>query len=212
MMGYGIAAIIIAYLLGSFPTAYLVARKVLGKDIRKLGGGNVGGLNTYREVGLIPAAIVAMVDIGKGAAAVSIAYWAFNLPMVWVLAAAMAVLIGHMYMVFLKFSGGKAIGTIVGTLSVFFPVYGYWLGIVIFCAIIVAILVPTHNVALSTGTALVFLPLIAWMGMHSFPFLIWSIVAGLLIAFKYYPTAKEAWTKKGNMRNFIFDRWRKASG
>jgi len=48
-------AIIIGYLLGSIPTAYLVTRLVKGKDIRQLGGGNVGGLNVLREVGRCPA-------------------------------------------------------------------------------------------------------------------------------------------------------------
>lgn len=210
MVAYGIAAIIISYLLGSFPTAYLVARKVLGEDIRKLGGGNVGGLNTYRQVGTIPAAIVAITDISKGAIAVAIAFWAFHLPMAWVLAAALAVLIGHMWMVYLKFSGGKAIGTLVGVLAILFTVNGYWLGMVIWCAIVVVLLVPTRNVALSTGTAILFNPIIIWLGTYSVPFLVWSIVAGLLIAFKYFPVAKEAWNRSAHKKDFIFDRWKRA--
>ncbi|GAI49028.1 unnamed protein product, partial [marine sediment metagenome] len=71
----GIIAIIIGYLLGSIPSAYIAARLATGKDIRQLGGGNVGGLNTFREVGLWPAVAVGIVDVGKGAAAVAIAYW-----------------------------------------------------------------------------------------------------------------------------------------
>ena len=61
-----IIAIVIGYLLGSIPTAYIVARLTTSKDIRQLGGGNVGGLNTYREVGVWPAAAVGIVDLGKG--------------------------------------------------------------------------------------------------------------------------------------------------
>ncbi len=68
-------AIVLGYLLGSIPTAYIVTRMFLGKDIRQLGGGNVGGLNTFREVGAKAAMIVGLVDIGKRAAAVAIAYW-----------------------------------------------------------------------------------------------------------------------------------------
>jgi acyl-phosphate glycerol 3-phosphate acyltransferase len=70
MIYYGIIAVVIGYLLGSIPTAYIVTRLVRGEDVRRLGGGNVGGLNVYREVGLLPAVVVAIVDLGKGAAAV----------------------------------------------------------------------------------------------------------------------------------------------
>jgi len=69
-----VLATLTGYLLGSIPTAYLVTRYAIGKDIRHIGGGNVGGLNTFREVGFLPAAIVAIVDLSKGAAAVSLAY------------------------------------------------------------------------------------------------------------------------------------------
>jgi len=63
-----IIAFIIGYLIGSIPTAFLVTRLKTGRDIRKMGGGNVGGLNTYKEVGVIPALTVTLIDIGKGAA------------------------------------------------------------------------------------------------------------------------------------------------
>ncbi len=58
----GIIAIVIGYLLGSIPSAYIAARLVMGKDIRRLGGGNVGGLNTYREVGAWSALAVGIVE------------------------------------------------------------------------------------------------------------------------------------------------------
>ena len=70
----GIIVITIGYLLGSIPTAYIATRLATGKDIRQLGGGNVGGLNTYREVGVWPATAVGIVDCGKGAAAIAIAW------------------------------------------------------------------------------------------------------------------------------------------
>ena len=74
----GILAVIIGYLLGSIPSAYIATRLAKGKDIRQLGGGNIGGLNTFREVGLWPAAAAGIVDLGKGAAAVVIALLALN--------------------------------------------------------------------------------------------------------------------------------------
>ena len=64
MLVHEIISIVIGYLLGSIPSAYIAARLVTGKDIRQMGGGNIGGLNTYREVGAIPALVVGIVDVG----------------------------------------------------------------------------------------------------------------------------------------------------
>jgi len=205
----GAIAIIVAYLIGSIPTAYIAARIILGKDIRRLGSGNVGGLNTYRQIGTIPGVFVIIVDIGKGTAAVAIAYYLLQLPLELVLATALAAIVGHMWMVFLKFSGGKAIGTLVGILCLLLPVYGYWPGMVIFAGIIAIILWITHNVALSTGVALVSLPFIGWLGMESLQFVIWSLVIGIIIAIRYWPSAKESWSRSGSLKRFIFDRGRR---
>ncbi|GAH24685.1 unnamed protein product, partial [marine sediment metagenome] len=144
-------AIIIGYLVGSIPTAYLVTRLVKGKDIRQLGGGNVGGLNVFREVGRWPALAVGIVDLGKGAAAVAIAYWLLGVPQLFVLLAGLAAVIGHNWMVWLKFSGGKGMGATMGALAVILPVYGYWQGMVIFLGVILIPFIITRNVALSTG-------------------------------------------------------------
>jgi len=62
----GLIAIVIAYLLGSINSAYIVTRLVTGKDIRQLGGGNAGGRNVFREVGFWAAVPVGIFDIGKG--------------------------------------------------------------------------------------------------------------------------------------------------
>ena len=150
--------------------------------------------------------VVVIGDIGKGAAAVAVAYWLLQVSVEFVLATALAAIIGHMWMVFLKFSGGKAIGTVVGVLSVLLPVYGYWPGLIIFFGVIVVPLVITHNVALSTGTALAALPLITWLGMDSVPFIIWSIVIGVIIALRYLPSARESWARTGTVKGFFFDR------
>ena len=205
----GIIAIVIGYLLGSIPSAYLATRLVKGKDIRRMGGGNVGGLNVYREVGFLPAAAVAIIDLGKGAAAVAIAHWLLALPQFWVLAAALASVVGHNWMVWLKFSGGKGAGATIGALLVLLPLYGYWPGLVIFFSVLIIPLAITRNIALSLGISLGSLPFIGWLGMGSGLFVIWSVALGLLVALKFYPTARNAWTKTGNPRDFIFDRWRR---
>ena len=205
----GIIVIIIGYLLGSIPSAYIAARLATGKDIRQLGGGNVGGLNVFREVGFWPALAVGIIDLGKGAVAVAIAHWLLHLPPLYVLLAGLAAVIGHNWMVFLKFSGGKGMGPTIGALAILLPVYGYWLGLLIFFGIIAIPFIITRNVALSMSIGLVSLPFIAWLGMHSGLFVVWSIVLGIIIVIRFLPTAVRAWAEANTREEFIFDRWQR---
>ena len=196
--------IIIGYFLGSIPTAYIVTRLKTGKDIRKLGGGNVGGLNTLKEVGLIPAIIVTLIDISKGAAVVAITHWALRLDRPYVLLAAIATIIGHNWMVWLKFNGGKGMGASIGVLVIIMPVYGYSMGLAIFSVIVAIPLLLTSNIALSMGLGLLSLPFIFWLGgTHSGMLVIWSVVIGLIIAGKFTPTALRALAKTKNIKDFI---------
>jgi glycerol-3-phosphate acyltransferase PlsY len=195
---------IIGYFLGSIPTAYIATRLKTGKDIRKLGGGNVGGLNTFKEVGLVPSIIVTLVDIGKGAAVVAIAHWGLNLDKPYVLIAAVAAVIGHNWMVWLKFSGGKGMGASIGALLIIMQIYGYSLGLGIFLAIVLIPLLLTHNVALSMGIGLLTLPFIFWLsGTHSGMLVSWSVAMGLIIAGKFLPPALRALAKTKNVKDFI---------
>lgn len=200
-----IIAVASGYLLGSIPTAYIVSRRVTGKDIRRLGGGNVGGLNTYREVGALPALVVGIGDLGKGAAAVAIAYWLLGVSPLFVMLAGLAAVIGHMWMLFLKFSGGKGMGAAFGALLVLMPVYGYWYGLLIIIAVIIIPFVFTRNVALSMGIGLLFLPLITWLITQSGLATILAVILGVLIGIKFLPTARTAWSRDKNARAFIFD-------
>ncbi len=207
MVVKGIIAIVLGYLLGSIPSAYIATRLAMGKDIRQLGGGNVGGLNTYKEAGIKPAIVVSIADLGKGTASVVTAYWLLgltDLTQFWVLAAGMAAVIGHNWMVWLKFRGGKGMGTAIGALFVLMPLYGYGWGLLIFSGIILILLIITRNIALSIGIGLVSLPFIAWLGIHSGLFITWSIATGLIIALKFFPTARAAWVRSKNKKEFIF--------
>ena len=205
----GIIAVILGYLLGSIPTAYITTRVAMGKDIRRMGGGNVGGLNTFRELGFIPFVIVALVDVSKGVAAVAIAQWALDVTEPFLLLTALAAVTGHNWMVFLKFSGGKGMAPAVGALFILFPLYDYSLGLAFFFGIILIPYVITRNVALSLTCGLLALPFIGWLGVQSVPFTIFTIVLGLIILVKYLPTAMLAWARAENKRDFIFDRWQR---
>ncbi len=118
MIVNGAIALIVAYLLGSIPSAYIITRLATGKDIRQLGGGNVGAQNVFREVGWRAGIPVLIFDVGKGAAAVAIAYWLLGAPLLFLLAAGLAVVAGHMWSIFLRFTGGNGLATTIGVLSV----------------------------------------------------------------------------------------------
>jgi glycerol-3-phosphate acyltransferase PlsY len=205
----GIIAIILGYLLGSIPTAYIATRLASGKDVRRLGGGNVGGLNVFREVGLLPAAVVGIVDVAKGAAAVAVAQWLLDVSPPFVLAAAVAAVVGHNWMVWLKFSGGKGMGAAIGGLAVLLPLYGYPWGLAIFFAVILIPFAITRNVALSMGVGLLSLPFIGWLGVHSTPFIIFSVVLGVVILAKFIPTAMLTLAKTRGVKGFVFNRGQK---
>jgi len=196
-------AIVLGYLLGSIPSAYIITRIVTGKDIRQLGSGNIGILNTYRAVGVKAGVAVTIIDIGKGAAVIAIAHWLLGVPQLFVVLAGLAAVIGHMWMVFLKFSGGRGMATAIGALATTMSIYGYWYGFLIFLAIVVIPLIITHNFALAMFIGLVLLPLIIWMITHSGWATILSAILMVLIGAKFLPTAMANWAKAKNIRDFI---------
>jgi len=104
--------ILVAYLLGSLPTALVYSRR-RGKDIRALGDGNMGAANTKRQFGFRAGLLVGLADIAKGLAAVLLAV-AFELPLEWKLAAGGAAILGHDFPVWAGFKGGQGLATTAG--------------------------------------------------------------------------------------------------
>lgn len=115
-----IICIVAAYLLGSVPTGYLVAR-ARGVNIQAMGSGNIGATNVLRSVGRIPALIVVIMDPLKGLLAVSIPLF-LNLGVWAAVLAGIAVVLGNTFNVFLGFKGGKGIATGVGAFAAVEPV------------------------------------------------------------------------------------------
>ena len=110
-----------AYLAGSFSTAYFLTRFVRRVDIRELGSGNAGAANVFREVGSWAGVSVLSVDALKGAAVILVVS-ALELGDYAMLAAAMAVVVGHNFPVFLGFRGGKGVAPIFGLSLAVLPI------------------------------------------------------------------------------------------
>ena len=114
-----VALVLFSYLLGSIPSAYIAGRLVKGIDIRKVGDGNVGAANAYREIGSKAGMAVLVADVGKGAIAVSITSILASQPVV--LLAGLGAVAGHNWPVYIGFRGGRGESTALGVLSVLLP-------------------------------------------------------------------------------------------
>ena len=109
--------ILAAYLLGSMPTAYLAAKCSRGIDLRQYGTGQVGGGNLWRMTSWKLGLPVSIFDLVKGLAMVWMAQLV-GLSITPQLAVGLAVIIGHNWPVFLRFSGGRGIGTTIGIIII----------------------------------------------------------------------------------------------
>jgi acyl phosphate:glycerol-3-phosphate acyltransferase len=193
-------SIILAYLLGSIPTAYIAGRLTRGEDIRKLGGGNMGAANAARELGLKVGIIVLVVDIAKGAGAVLIAK-ALGVPQIWVFLAGFAAVVGHCWPVWLKFWGGKGAATSIGVFLALAP-------LPFLCAAPIAILVIyfTSNVVLGMAVGFLFSPLFFWILSQPADILIYSVLMFAFLLARDAPTIIKNFRKSGSLRDFLIEK------
>ncbi|OGN88489.1 MAG: hypothetical protein A2158_08225 [Chloroflexi bacterium RBG_13_46_14] len=184
-------------MLGSIPTAFIVTRFAYGKDIRKLGGGNVGTHNVYENVGKLPGILVGIVDVGKGVASVyiALAFIPSHDLYYWVFAAALAAVIGHIWPVFLKFRGGNGIATSIGVLFVLMT-----LETLIALAIAILLLVITRNTILSINISLLLTIPIAPIFIRDawLPYVIFSLILIMILVSNFLPTMRTALAKAGS--------------
>jgi glycerol-3-phosphate acyltransferase PlsY len=149
-------AVILGYLAGSVPFAFLLARRA-GIDVRVVGSGNVGAANVMRTTGTGRAIAVMALDVAKGALAVLLAHLASGGAALAALTGAAAV-VGHIYPVWLRFHGGKGVAVAAGVFAVLSPVAT---GVAAFLFLITVW--TTRYVSLGSVAATVALPPTAWL-------------------------------------------------
>ncbi len=116
-----IPAILVSYIFGSIPTAYIFARALKGLDIRRVGSGNVGATNASRVLGKKAGVIILVLDILKGLLPVIflgdfiVVRSTFNQELLRIILG-LSCIIGHNWTIFLEFKGGKGIATTFGVL------------------------------------------------------------------------------------------------
>lgn len=187
-----ILALALAYLAGSIPTAYLVGR-ARGVDLGSVGSGNYGATNVFRTLGVGPAMIVLVVDVGKGFLPVHLLPRELPVeglgPGAYGVLLALAVVVGHVYSLFLAFRGGKGIGTAAGAYLALAPwsllvAAVVWVGIVAWRRIV--------SLASLAGAVTLLAAVILLRGdewPESWPLI---VVTALLAAFVF-------WTHRGNI-------------
>jgi acyl phosphate:glycerol-3-phosphate acyltransferase len=168
--------LIAAYLLGSIPFALLVGKIGYGIDIREHGSGNLGGTNTFRVLGIKAGLIVTCGDILKGTLAASLPVL-FSVHIHPLLAGVCAVL-GHIYPVFAKFRGGKAVATSAGVMLFYSPFFFVSLLVVFFIVLYIS-----KYVSLSSMLAGVYAVIYTVFFMDDVPLM---IAVSLLTAFIFY--------------------------
>ena len=127
-------AIIGSYLLGSIPFGILVSKALGEKDPRTLGSKNIGFTNVLRVSGKKAGILTLLGDIGKGALVTGVAL-ALGIPRPWILLMGLAVILGHMFSIFLGLKGGKGVATALGSILGFEAIlglclFGIWIGTV----------------------------------------------------------------------------------
>ena len=113
---FKILIVILAYLIGSIPTAYILFKIKKGGDIRNYGSGNVGGTNVIRTMGTSWGLITIMLDVLKGFIPVLISYLMYPRDLVLAAIVSVIAVLGHIFPVYIKFRGGKAISTSFGVI------------------------------------------------------------------------------------------------
>ncbi len=161
MFLYLILLVIGAYLLGSIPTAYLVARWRRGIDIRRFGSGNVGITNVLASGSRWSSLIVFIFDLLKGAFPVFLARNIGLQPYQWIIVG-MAAICGHNWTIFLRFSGGRGILTTLGVILAIAP----WLALTML--VLNFFFAPFRQFAVGTLVVLVLIPLLSWLAPNVF--------------------------------------------
>jgi glycerol-3-phosphate acyltransferase PlsY len=181
-----LAVLLIAYLLGAIPFGYLLVKWKTGADVRAAGSGNIGATNVLRTTGRAAGLVTLLLDIAKGYLAVWMAGRLTSQDVLWMSAAALAVMAGHAYPVFLGFRGGKAVASFVGAFLCLTP-WALAAEIIIF----VVVVVWTRQISMGSIIGAATLPLAVWLVMQApWPAVGASAVAGTFVIYRHSSNIK----------------------
>ena len=181
-MTFLIVALVASYLIGSFPTAYVLVKALKRVDVRTVGSGNVGATNVTRVAGWKAGAVVFLIDLGKGLAAVSwIAPWLLHpLTPPIRLACGLAAVIGHNFPFALGFRGGKGVATTIGVLVGAVPVVA-----AAYLLVWLVVFAISRYVSVASLAAAAAIPIAQWITHHGHAELALGCCLALLIVVRH---------------------------
>jgi glycerol-3-phosphate acyltransferase PlsY len=155
----------VGYIIGSLPTAYILGKRLKGRDIRGMGDGNMGARNAYHELGHKTGILIFFIDAAKGCLPILLAQY-FNAPPSIVLLTGAATVAGHNWSAFVGFRGGRGEATTIGILLVLMPE-----SFLIVVGPAFVVLLIKKNVILASAVFFISLLLVNW----------WRHVPGILV-------------------------------
>ncbi len=183
--------VLTAYLIGSFPTAYIAGRLFKGIDIRGFGSGNIGATNTFRVIGRLPGLVVLAVDVFKGYVSVTFIANAFLClspvyrPELYQVFAGFAAIAGHNWTVFLRFKGGKGVATGAGVVIGLMPKI-FWFALLIWAVVFII----TRYVSVASIIASISVPLFALFFGETTEIIVFTSILSFIIVYKHRPNIK----------------------
>ena len=173
-------AVVLAYLMGSIPTAYLAGRMLKGKDIREEGDRNPGAGNAYRIIGPKAGIAVGAADIGKAAIAVLVARVVTG-SMGAEMAAGVAAVAGHNWSIFLQLRGGRGAASAVGVFIALVPIPAIPL------ALVALLLLPiVRSATFVLGLLMIPMPLLVWITGASYYIVAYSVALPVMVGVRHY--------------------------
>jgi glycerol-3-phosphate acyltransferase PlsY len=174
-------AVLFAYLIGGIPFGYLLVKLTTGKDVRASGSGNIGATNVLRTTGRAIGVLTLLLDIAKGFIAVWHASYVTHDDELWMSAAALAVMAGHAYPVYLKFKGGKAVASFIGAFLYLTP-----LPMAAILVMFIIVVAATRYISAASVVCAAAFPFGVWIILHpAWPVLLSSLIAGVFIVVKH---------------------------
>jgi acyl phosphate:glycerol-3-phosphate acyltransferase len=192
-------ALLIAYLLGAIPFGYLLVRLTTGSDVRSSGSGNIGATNVLRTTGRAAGVATLLLDIAKGYAAVWIAGRLTGEEPIWMSLAALAVMAGHAFPVFLGFKGGKAVASFIGAFLCLTP-----LAMVCVLVVFLVVVAWSRHISLGSICAAATFPLAVWIVQHpQLPVFFASLIAGVFVIVRHRENIRRL--QEGTEHSFSFN-------
>lgn len=175
---------LLCYAIGSLPTAYLLTRYNLGRDIREIGDFNSGAANVFRNVGAKAGIAVGAIDIIKGALVIVLAKTLVDDTGMEMMAGA-AALAGHIFPAHLKFKGGRGTATAVGVLIASLPMIGLPIGVAG-----LLVLYFTHKAIYPLAVFLVAIPVLAYPVGYSPDLAVYSVSIPMAVGMSHFFTTR----------------------